>query len=410
MKVKYLVGLILCIATLAAQGCGSKSSDTPATPVATQPTSTTAIAGMAVKGPISGATVQVFAIRSGVTDTTPIGEGQTDAKGNYAVQTFGYKGPVMVEVTGGSFKDEVSGKQVTLKVPLRAMFSSAGTGTTTMAVTPLTELAARMADGFGDLTGAVIDDANRRLASAFSTTNVSITNIVTSLPNAISADANQVGYDAALGAVSQLVTDSTRTGDIAAGQTLDDALVTVLTTLGNELAQTGGFFSTASKASISLAQSLFSAGGTISPPPLNPLPPGPTAGVIKFGTAGTTADLITNITMTVTLPPGITVDVAPGTNIAANISVIPSPLARAETLSAFVTQATTTIPGAIAVHATAPRGIALGQFLIINFNRDPAVNFPAQADFALTGVSVFGLRTGSLNSVISVQPTFFSPL
>lgn len=406
MKIKYLAGLILYVAALATQGCG-KSSDTPAS-VTTQPTSTTAIAGMAAKGPISGATVQAFAIRNGVTDTIPLGEGQTDVKGNYSVQTFGYKGPVMVEVTGGSYKDEISGKQVTVKIPLRAMFSSAGTGTTTMAVTPLTELAARMADGFGDLTGAVIDDSNRRLASAFSTTSVSITNIVTSLPNTISSDANQVGYAAALGAFSQLLTDSTRAGDIAAGQTLDDALATVITTLGNDLAQTGGFFSTASKASISLAQSLFSAGGTTLPPLLNPPPPGPTAGVIKFGTSGTTTDLVTQISMTVALPPGVTVDVAPGTNIAANISVIPSPLARAETLTAFATQSTSTIPGSLSIQANAPRGIALGQFLIINFN--VAGTFPAQADFALTGVSVFGLKTGSLNGIIGVQPIFFSPL
>jgi hypothetical protein len=291
------------------------------------------------------------------------------------------------------------------------MFSSVGTGTTTMAVTPLTELAAKLAEGFGDLTGDVIDASNRRIASAFTTTNVSITNIVTSLPNAISSDTNQTGYAAALGAFSQLVTDSTRTGDIAAGLPLDDALVTVITTLGNELAQTGGFFSSASSDRIALAQSLFSAGGTTTPPPVTPPTPGPAGGVIKFGTAGTTADIITTITMTVTLPPGVTVEVAPGTNIAANISVIPSPLARAETLSAFVTQSTPTSPGAIAIQAQAPRGITLGQFLIINFKTDPLGTFPASADaFALTGVAVTGLKTGSLTGIITVVSTFFAPI
>ena len=414
MKIKYLISLVLCVAVLALSGCGKKSSDTtpPPAPPVSQPTSTTAITGMASKGPISGATVNVFSIRSGVTDTAaPLGQAQTDAKGIYTVETFGYKGPVVVEVTGGSYKDEVSGKQVTLKTPLRSMFSSVGTGTTTMAVTPLTELAAKLAEGFGDLTGDVIDASNRRIASAFTTTNVSITNIVTSLPNAISSDANQTGYAAALGAFSQLVTDSTRTGDIAAGLPLDDALVTVITTLGNELAQTGGFFSSASSDRIALAQSLFSAGGTTTPPPVTPPTPGPAGGVVKFGTTGTTADIITSITMTVTMPPGVTVEVAPGTNIAANISVLASPLARAETLSAFVTQATLTSPGSIAIKAQAPRGLALGQFLIINFKMDPAGTFPASAAaFALTGVDVFGLKTGSLTGIINVESTFFAPI
>src|SRR6185369_10984495 len=156
MKIKYLIGLVSCVVMLALPGCGSNSTPSP---VVTQPTLST-ITGLATKGPIGGATVNVFAIRSGVTDTVPLGQATTNAEGNYTVETFDYTGPVVVEVTGGTYKDEISHASVTLKAPLRAMSFIAPTGggaTMTIVVTPLTELAVNKAMGSPALTNAVID-------------------------------------------------------------------------------------------------------------------------------------------------------------------------------------------------------------------------------------------------------------
>jgi hypothetical protein len=412
MKIKNLTVSVLCLAILALSGCGKKSSDNTPPPVVTQPTSTTAITGLATKGPIAGATVTVLAIRSDVTDTAnPLGQAQTDAKGNYTVQTFGYKGPVVVEVTGGSYKDEISGAQVTLKTPFRAMLSSLGTGTTPIVVTPLTEFAAKKAEGAPVLTGDVIDAANRYIADRFS-----LTNITTSFPNASSTDPNQTGYAAALGAISQLVIDSMRPGDIAPNQPMDDALATVMTTFGDELRQTG-VFSSSTISAINLATTLFSSGsGTTTPPSIIPPPPTPAGGVVKFGTAGipNPPDTLRGIIFTVTLPAGVTVALPLGSNDAAGTSVLlsPTPVPKTRTLAALVTQASGTIPGKIDVQVQDGKGIALGQFLTMNFIMDttlPFSSFPKPADLLISGITIQGLKLVALTGVdvapISLVPT-----
>ena len=403
MKIRCLLGESMCFAVLVLAACGGGGGDAPPPPATITPVSTTAVSGLATKGPIKAGTVKVFAIRNGIIDAVPLGQAQTDDKGNYTVETFGYTGPVLVEVTGGTYTDEISGTLVALKTPLRSIFSSAAIGTTTMAVTPLSELAAKLAEGGGGLTADGIDAANRSVAAFFK-----LINIVTSLPSSLgSSTDDQKNYAASLGAFSQLVIDSMRAGDWAAGQTMDNALVAVMTHLGNEISQTGGF-SPDSLAKINLAQTLFSAGGTTAPPPTTtppPPPPPPAGGVVKFGTAGTTTDIINSIIMTVTLPVGVTVEVAPGTNIAANISVTRTPFSSAkETLTAFVTQATLTTPGKIDIQVQDPRGIPLGQFLTINFKMDPAGTFPASAsNFSATGVAVQG-KVATLTGIITVSP------
>jgi hypothetical protein len=415
MKIKSLSVSVLCLAMLALSGCGKKSSDeTPAPPVVTQPTSTTAITGLATKGPITGATVTAFAIRSDVTDTAnPLGSAQTDAKGIYTVETFGYKGPVVVEVTGGSYTDEISGAKVTLKTPLRAMFSSVGTGTTTIAVTPLTELAAKKAEGAPVLTGDVIDAANRDIATFFG-----VTNIVTALPNAFSTDANQTGYAAALGVISQLVIDSMRVGDIAAGQTMDDALVTVMTNLGNEMQQTG-VFSDASNTALALAINLFSSGGTTTPPSTTPPPVTPAGGVLKIGTStsGTVAaNGIRGILLTVALPVGVTVDINPLSTVpgsAAPGAVVVSGVAAVGknfVISAIVTQSTSTTPGKVDIIVqNGNPGFGIGEFVTINFKLAPLVPLPALTDFAISNVTVQGIKLVPIDGV-TVAPISVTPV
>jgi hypothetical protein len=223
MKTINLIGSVLGLAVVALSGCGG-GTGTPSS-------ATTKISGMAAKGPINGGTVKVFAVRNGTEDrTAPIGQGQTDANGNYTVDVGAYKGPVMVEVTGGSFTDEVAGVPVSLKTSfsLRAVFANASTGTKTVAVTPLTELACKKAK-IGQLTRTTIDDANTKMAAKFK-----LADIVSTLPVAGGASDDQKKYAAACGSISQLVNTSKQ-----AGESLDDALPRVLGEMETEIEQSG---------------------------------------------------------------------------------------------------------------------------------------------------------------------------
>ena len=137
-----------------------------------------------------------------------------------------YKGPLVVEVTGGSYKDEVSGATVALKTPLRAVFANASTGRKKVAVTPLTELAYKKAKGNGTkLTAAAIDAANASIAASFS-----LTDIISTLPDPSGAGEDQKKYAAACGSFAQLVNDNK-----GPGETLDDALPRLLTQMGDEM-------------------------------------------------------------------------------------------------------------------------------------------------------------------------------
>jgi hypothetical protein len=402
MKINYLIGLVSCVVMLALPGCGSNSTPSP---VVTQPTLST-ITGLATKGPIGGATVNVFAIRSGVTDTVPLGQATTNAEGNYTVETFDYTGPVVVEVTGGTYKDEISHASVTLKAPLRAMSFIAPTGggaTMTIVVTPLTELAVNKAMGSPALTNAVIDASNAFVANYFG-----ISDIVTILPsNLAGATDSQKKYISTLGEISQLVIDSKQPDGWAPGQTMDDALTAVMSRLGGELQQ-AGVFSDPTVSAIDRAKLLFSDGvGTTSPPSIIPPPPIPAGGVLKIGTTGIPAPVstMTQINVTLVLPPGITVDTAVPGNV--TLSGVAAAGAKGVITATFAA-GTGTTPGTVAMSVqNTPFGV--GEFATIKFKiLDPSLTvppntFPTPADFSFTGFSAT-LHAGVIVGGITAAP------
>ena len=414
MKIKSLTVTILSLLFLAAfalASCGGGGS--PAAPPAA-PVSTSSITGVATKGPINSGVVKVYAIRDGVTDTaTPLGLGQTDALGKFTVQTFGYTGPVMVEVTGGAYKDEISGASVTLKVPLRSTFSAAALGATTMAVTPLTELATKLVEGTNNISPANIDDANRTVASTFN-----VLNIVTSLPDkAGSSTDDQKSYASALGAFSQLVINHMQKGQEAAGQTMDDALATVLNTLGNEVKQTGGF-SVTSLGEIKTAQTMFTSTGGTTTPVLGPPVVIPAGGVLKLGTTASVAPVptIVGIILTVNLPDGVIVPIDPlatvvGQAAAGAVTLSGVAVGVKGTISAIVTPATATTPGHVDITIQHQGGFGIGTFATINFKMDPAAKaFPASpAAFTIPSFTVQGIKLATLSG-ITVVPTTLAAL
>jgi hypothetical protein len=381
---------VLYLAVTALSGCSGGDGSTAATTVA-PPQSKTTLTGMASKGPIQAGSVQAFAVSLGAVDTSaPIGQGVTDAGGNYTIDIGSYQGPVMVEVTGGTFTDEVSGATVTLKTPLRAIFSNVSTGTKTVAVTPMTELAFRKAKGSGSLTADTISKANSSVATTFG-----LKDIVSTLPVAGAASGDQKKYAAACGTFSQLVNSSRRSGE-----SLDDALSRVVAQMGDEQEQ-GGSLSTDSIAMINTAVSDFNnsgkngTGSTIDPIPT------PTSGLLKLGTAGTVS-VIAGIDLTLNLPAGIIVDADPITGVVADGVVTISGVAAVGTRNVTVakyTPAAIGVPAKLHVIMANGLGFPLGEFVTILFDLTTGASFPVANAFSVTSFFAKGLDGAGLSGI-----------
>jgi hypothetical protein len=339
--------------------------------------------------------VKVFAIRDGAADTSvPLNLGQTDDGGIYTVDVGDYKGAVMVEVSGGSFKDEVSGAQVALKKPMRAILSGASTGTNAVAVTPITHLASKIAEGRGALTAAAIDDANVKMSAMFQ-----LADIVKTMPVAGGA-VDQKKYADACGVISQLANDGKR-----AGESLDDSLARVMGEMETEMAQSGGL-SGDTLNRINAAVTKFDKSGATATAPL------PAGGMIKIGTAGAT-NAIGAIDMTISLPDGtiVAADTATGDAIVGTVTI--SGVAAVGTnklLSAKVTPASGVAPARLAISMSNAAGFGRGECVTIGFIMFPGAAFPANAAaFSVTGFVARG-PDGLPISGVTAAPTSLTAL
>jgi hypothetical protein len=394
MKIKYFFGLGVSLAVLMLSGCGG--GDGGVAPVATT------INGMAAKGPINGGTVKVFAIRSGQVDrSSPIGQGQSDSSGNYSVPVGVFSGPVMVEVTGGTFSDEATGAVVTLNSStfLRAVVPDTTAGaTTTVAVTPLTELAYKKALGTGEFTAVSIDQANKAIAAIFN-----LTEIVAKLPVAGGADDAQKNYAFALGVFSQFVHDNANT---AAGEHPEEALQRLLNAVGDDVKNTGNLsLDDLNKMTTAVTNFKNSgrdkSGGTITLT-------APTSGLLKITTGGTTS-IMGAIDLTVILPAGAKVSADATGETTAGVVKASGVAAGSNTLAtAKFTAATTTAPAQLRIGLINPTGFGLGECVTIKFDLDTGASFPAAATaFTVTGFTAKDI-TGALLNGITVAPASLS--
>jgi hypothetical protein len=366
MKVRSLIGVGMSLAVLAMFGCGGGGS----------PAATTVLSGMASKGPIRAGTVKVFAVRDGVQDSAPLAQGDTDAGGNYTIDVGSYKGAVVVEVTGGSYSDEVSGTTVNLKMPLRAVFADASTGRKTVAVTPLTELAYKKAKGDGPkLTAAVINAANASIAASFN-----LKDIVATLPELFAVGEDQKKYAAACGSFAQLVNDNK-----GPNETLDAALPRLLGLMGDEMEKSGGL-SLANIGMMNDAITKFSnsgknqSGSTIAPLPA------PTGGFLKLSTSGNSAT-IGAIDVTVNLPAGVTVNANTATGEVTSGGVVTvTGVAAAGDNKLVSAKFTPGTPAQLHIALVNTTGFGLGEFVTIKFDLGAGGSFPANASaFSVAG-------------------------
>lgn len=85
-------------------GCGGGGDGDSGTSGSTTGT----ISGTAVRGPVSGASVTAYRINGNGTQGAQIGTATTDAQGNFSMQVGDYSGAVILQLSGGQYRDEAT--------------------------------------------------------------------------------------------------------------------------------------------------------------------------------------------------------------------------------------------------------------------------------------------------------------
>ena len=201
--------LILAIgSSLLLFGCGggSESGDGAASSASS---ADGVITGTAVKGPVSGATVKAYAINNGLMGAQ-IGTGTTDAQGNFTLSIGSYSGPVMLQMTGGTYTDEATGISMTMQAGdvMTSIMPQAVAGAVMggVQITPLTSMAQARAQAMsGGMTPANIAAANTAMGNYFSVNDILYTHPMNPLIPGSGSGATQDmrNYGIMLAAMSQ---------------------------------------------------------------------------------------------------------------------------------------------------------------------------------------------------------------
>jgi len=174
------------------------------------PTLAGTVSGTAIKGPVANATVTAFSINASGARGGAIGTGKTDAQGNFSIQVGDYSGPMMLQMTGGSYMDEATGMNTNMAQndSLTCVIPSmpAGPMMSGIQMTPLTSMAQNMAKFMtGGMTAANIAAANNAVSQYFSINNVLFTPPMNPLVQNAGqgADQNMKNYGMTIAAMSQ---------------------------------------------------------------------------------------------------------------------------------------------------------------------------------------------------------------
>lgn len=139
-------------------------------------TTTGMMSGTAFKGPVSGGTVTAYAVANGMPGAQ-LGSTSTDAAGGFSVPLGTYAGPVMIQMSGGSYPDEATGSTMPMLggdvMQLCVPSVTTGETVTGIAVTPLTSMACARARGLtGGMTAGNMTAANGSVGSYFSVSDI----------------------------------------------------------------------------------------------------------------------------------------------------------------------------------------------------------------------------------------------
>lgn len=220
---RRLLLLVIAGLFLLQGGCGGGGSSS--TPPSNNVSTGSNVSGTAAAGIIQSGTVKIYALNADGSRGTLLATTNTDQNGWYSQDLGSYQGPI-IALAYGTYLDEATGQSVTLTEDnaLRAALPMAS-GTVSLPITVLTDLAVRKAGGTVTPPSAVAN-ANALVSSIFKV-DITATNPVECTDSALSAAGvtqAQRDYTLALAAVSQMA--STGTGSTAADK-LNGALTTL---------------------------------------------------------------------------------------------------------------------------------------------------------------------------------------
>jgi len=162
------------MALLFATGCGGGGGN--GIPSGVGSGGTGYVQGTVTKGPLSGATVTAYAITNSQMGA-PLGTASTDASGNFKVSMGTYAGPLMLQVSGGTYLDEAASALMTMAAGdvMTAVLPTvaAGADMSGIQVTPVTAMAQMLAQRMtGGLTDANITAANTAMGNYFMVSDI----------------------------------------------------------------------------------------------------------------------------------------------------------------------------------------------------------------------------------------------
>ena len=354
MKMRILNALLMVALALTFAACGGGGTSAPAV--------TTVVNGVVSKGIIKNGTVKVYAVNAGGSKGSLLASVSTDDKGEYTANVA-YTGPILVEASG-TYTDEATGLPITVPAdkPLHAAHENA-TGSVTVAVTPLTELAFQKAGTV--LTSANIKAANAVVSDLF---NMDIINTKPVEPVAAAlqtATPAQKSYTLALAAVSKMASSTSVDAVIS-------TLKTDITTNGDSMsAATAGQFTTALNDFLSDAQHNKTGETT---PPQELVNVGTKTAVVRLSVQGIATATVYGIDVTIDLPAGVTVPVKnAATGEVADNAIAVSGVATSGTslMTAKYTAAAGTAPATIHVALINSGGFGAGEFITVKCDIAP---------------------------------------
>lgn len=162
MKRWVAIAVALCAAVILVNCGGGGSTLPPERPMVS-------VSGVAYDGPIVGGTVSAYVFDSGVRGEL-IARATTDSGGFFGLDINTHAGPLLVEVSGGSYVEEASGVLVNLAAEqkLRTLINHRPDRSHSIAITYFTNLAAGLAAHMiaqGKDAALSIDEANSLLSS-----------------------------------------------------------------------------------------------------------------------------------------------------------------------------------------------------------------------------------------------------
>lgn len=132
--------------------------------------------GTVTKGPVMGATVTAYGVTSGVLGPM-LGTSMTDGNGNFSMSIGSYAGAMVLQASGGNYKDEATGANMSMAsgdVMTVAMPTvAAGSNVTGIQITPVTAMAQEFAKSMvGGMTDANITAANNAMGNYFAVSDI----------------------------------------------------------------------------------------------------------------------------------------------------------------------------------------------------------------------------------------------